>query len=215
MNIFKKKLEDSSPKKINFEPIELFQTLFHKEGYSYLRGIQEEVLSSWHKIRDQRDVLCKMNTGSGKTLVSLLMLYSKMIEGAGTSLYLCPDRQLLEQARIQAELYGIPVCEITQIEKRNNFPNEFLNSKAILLCTFQKLFNSRSIFQRDNIEIGSIVIDDAHQCLDIARSATTIELPFDHNLTKRVLKLFKEDLKYQAPGTYHRLMQGDPYANVI
>ncbi|WP_046746178.1 DEAD/DEAH box helicase [Kordia zhangzhouensis] len=215
MNIFKKKLEDTTPKELNFEPTELFQTLFHKEGYAYLRGIQEEVLNSWHNIRNQRDVLCKMNTGSGKTLVSLLMLYSKMVEGVGTSLYLCPDKQLLEQAKIQANLYGIPVCEVEKHDNRNIFPDDFLNSKAILLCTFQKLFNSRSIFDRDNIDVGSIVIDDAHVCLDIARTATTISISFEHDLSKRLLKLFEDDLKYQAPGTYHRLIQGDPYAKIL
>jgi len=212
MNIFKKKLEETTPKKLNCEPIELFQNLFHKEGYSYLRGIQEEVLKSWHEIRDQRDVLCKMNTGSGKTLVSLLMLYSKMIEGVGTSLYLCPDKQPLEQAKIQANLYGIPVCEV---EEGNVFPSDFLNSKSILLCTFQKVFNARSIFQRDNIEVGSIVLDDAHVCLDIARTATTIRLDFNHDLSMRILKLFEDDLKYQAPGTYYRLFEGDPYAKIL
>tara|TARA_E500000318_G_scaffold112008_1_gene133348 strand:- start:33621 stop:36140 length:2520 start_codon:yes stop_codon:yes gene_type:complete len=215
MNIFKKKLEDAKPKELNFEPTELFQTLFHKEGYAYLRGIQEEVLNSWHKIRTQRDVLCKMNTGSGKTLVSLLMLYSKMIEGVGPSLYLCPDRQLLEQAKIQADLYGIPVCEVEYSGQRSVFPDDFLNSKAILLCTFQKMFNSRSIFERDNIDVGSIVLDDAHVCLDIAREATTLFIPFGHDLADRLLKLFEADLKYQAPGTYHRLIQGDPYAKIL
>jgi hypothetical protein len=212
MNIFKKKLGETSPKELNFEPVELFQTLFHKEGYSYLRGIQEEVLNSWHKIREQRDVLCKMNTGSGKTLVSLLIVYSKMVEGIGTSLYLCPDKQLLEQTRKQALLYGIPICEI---EEGNQFPNDFLNSKSILLCTFQKMFNSRSIFERENIEIGSIVLDDAHVCLDIARNATTIEIPFKHELSKRILSLFSEDLKYQAPGTYQNLLKNDPYAKIL
>jgi hypothetical protein len=212
MNIFKKKLEDSTPKELGFEPIELFQTLFHKEGYAYLRGIQEEVLNSWHTIREQRDVLCKMNTGSGKTLVSLLMLYSKMVEGVGPSLYLCPDKQLLEQTRKQALLYGIPVCEI---EEGNQFPDDFLNSKSILLCTFQKMFNSRSIFERDNIDVGSIVLDDAHVCLDIARNATTIEIPFKHELSKRILNLFDKDLKYQAPGTYQNLLKNDPYAKIL
>lgn len=215
MNIFKKKLEDAKPKEVNFEPTELFQTLFHKEGYAYLRGIQEEVLNSWHKIRSQRDVLCKMNTGSGKTLVSLLMLYSKMVEGVGPSLYMCPDRQLLEQAKIQADLYGIPVCEVEYYGQRSVFPNEFLNSRAILLCTFQKMFNSRSIFERDNIDVGSIVLDDAHVCLDIARETTTLFIPFGHSLGERLLKLFEADLKYQAPGTYHRLIQGDPYAKIL
>lgn len=215
MNIFKKKLEQATPVKLPIDPIDLFQSLFHKEGYSYLRGIQEEVLTEWHKIRDQRDVLCKMNTGSGKTLVSLLMLYSKMQEGVGSGLYLCPDKQLLEQARQQAELYGIPVCEIEKINGKNVFPADFLNNKSILLCTFQKLFNGKSIFDRDNITIGAIVIDDAHTCLDIARTETTINLGFDHDISARILKIFDKDLKHQAPGTYHRLLSGDPYASIL
>jgi len=177
-----------------------------------LRGIQEEVLNSWHQIRDQRDVLCKMNTGSGKTLVSLLMLLSKMNEGIGPSLYLCPDIQLLEQAKIQANLYGIPVCEI---EEGNSFPNDFHNSKSVLLCTFQRLFNSKSIFKRDNINIGAIVIDDAHSCLDIAREGTTVKLPRNHKACERIIKLFETDLKDQAKGTYSRLIDGDPYASVL
>ena len=212
MNIFSKKLIASEDEDLPIHPIDIFQGLFHKEGYSYLRGIQEEVLNSWHDIRSQRDVLCKMNTGSGKTLVSLLMLYSKMNEGAGTVLYLCPDNQLLEQAKRQAELYGIPVCEVGG---GNVFPTDFHNCKSILLCTFQKMFNSKSIFQRDKLSIGAIVIDDAHSCLDKARETTTINLPVGHEAYKRILRLFEPDLKDQAKGTYIRLIDGDPYASIL
>jgi len=212
MNIFSKKLISTDDKDLLIHPIEIFQGLFHKEGYSYLRGIQEEVLNSWHLIRGQRDVLCKMNTGSGKTLVSLLMLHSKMNEGVGTSLYLCPDNQLLDQAKKQAELYGIPVCEI---DDDNNFPSEFHNCKGILLCTFQRLFNSKSIFNRDKINIGSIVIDDAHSCLDKARETTTINLPRSHDACKRIIALFEAELIDQAHGTYRRLFDGDPFASIL
>jgi hypothetical protein len=212
MNIFSKKLKKEEDKKLPINPIEIFQGLFHKEGYSYLRGIQEEVLNLWHEKRNQRDVLCKMNTGSGKTLVSLLMLQSKMNEAVGTSLYLCPDRQLLDQAKNQAELYGIPVCEI---DEKNNFPIDFHNCKSILLCTFQKVFNSKSIFVRDNINIGTLVIDDAHSCLDKSRSSTTITLPRNHNLCERIIRLFEEELIDQAPGTYKRLVGGDPFASIL
>ena len=212
MNIFKKKLQQSEQVQLPIDPIDLFQTLYHQEGYAYLRGIQEEVLKEWHLKRDERDVLCKMNTGSGKTLVSLMMLYSKLIEGVGTALYVCPDRQLLEQTKKQAELYGIPVCEI---EQGNQFPNEFHNSKSILLCTFHRLFNAKTIFERDNIELGAVVIDDAHSCLDIAREMTTLQLPADHKATQRLIALFEEDLKFQAPGSFRRLMEGDPFAKIL
>lgn len=212
MNIFKKKLESKNKPALPIDPIDLYQSLYHKDGYAYLRGIQEEVLKSWHSRRDDKEVLCKMNTGSGKTLVSLMMLYSKLVEGAGTAVYVCPDNYLLDQARKQANLYGIPVCEISE---GNQFPSDFLNCKSILLCNFYKLFNAKSIFSRDNITIGAIVIDDAHTCLDIARSSTTLEIRNDHEIFDRIIRLFETELKRQAPGSYRRLLDGDPYAKIL
>jgi len=212
MNIFKKKLENKNKPSLAIDPIDLYQSLYHKDGYAYLRGIQEEVLKTWHQRRNENQILCKMNTGSGKTLVSLMMLYSKLVEGVGTSVYVCPDNYLLNQAKKQADLYGIPVCEISET---NQFPSDFLNCKSILLCNFHKLFNAKSIFNRDNISIGSIVIDDAHTCLDIARRNTTLEISNKHEIFERLIKLFETELKRQAPGSYRRLLDGDPYAKIL
>ncbi|MCG8321578.1 MAG: DEAD/DEAH box helicase family protein [Cytophagales bacterium] len=72
MNIFEKKLQESAEPELPIDPIELYQTCAYKDGYGYLRGIQEEVLKNWHQSRSQRDIICKMNTGSGKTLTGLL-----------------------------------------------------------------------------------------------------------------------------------------------
>lgn len=58
-----------------------------------------------------------MDTGSGKTLTGLLMLYSKLKEGVGPAVYLCPDNQLVEQVYQQAFLYGIPVCKFEHTER--------------------------------------------------------------------------------------------------
>ncbi len=212
MNVFKKKLESRSKPALSTDPIDLYQSLYHKEGYAYLRGIQEEVLKTWHQRRDEKEILCKMNTGSGKTLVSLMMLYSKLVEGVGTAVYVCPDNYLLDQARKQAQLYGIPVCEI---EAGNQFPADFTNCKSVLLCNFHRLFNAKSIFNRDNIAIGAIVIDDAHSCLDIARQNTTLQISSTHEIFERLIKLFESELKRQAPGSYRRLLDGDPYAKIL
>ncbi len=211
-NIFKKKLESKSKPALPTNPIDLYQTLYHKDGYAYLRGIQEEVLQNWHKRRDDIEILVKMNTGSGKTLVSLMMLYSKLIEGIGTVVYVCPDKYLLDQAKQQAILYGIPICEITE---DNQFPADFTNCKSILLCNFHKLFNAKSIFNRDKIDIGAIVIDDAHACLDIARQNTTLEIKNTHEIFNRLIKLFEAELKRQAPGSYRSLLDGDPYSKIL
>lgn len=208
MNIFTKKLAESDDSSLPIDPIELYQTCNYKEEYAYLRSIQDEVLKTWHSERNQRDVICKMNTGSGKTLTGLLMLYSKLVELKEPALFVCPDRQLVEQTVQLAALYGIPVC---QFENPSQFPGEFLNSKKILVCTFHKLFNGRSIFNRDKIKVGSIILDDAHKCVDIARENSTLRVPRNHEIAKRMFSLFEKALEFQAPGSFHRLEGCDPY----
>ena len=44
MNIFEKKLQESAEPELPINPVELYQTYAYKDGYGYLRGIQEEVL---------------------------------------------------------------------------------------------------------------------------------------------------------------------------
>ncbi|WP_242491483.1 DEAD/DEAH box helicase [Holzapfeliella floricola] len=70
-------------KKKKTNPIEIFNSLNHKMGYEYLRDIQATFLKEWYLSREERDVVGIANTGSGKTLIGLLMLYSKMNEGIG------------------------------------------------------------------------------------------------------------------------------------
>src|SRR5256885_12604452 len=88
--------DDSSPAPIN--PSDIFHSLPRADTkYDYLRDVQGEVLKAWHARRNETDVVVKMNTGSGKTLVGLLMLQSLLNEGIGPALYLCPTKQLVEQ----------------------------------------------------------------------------------------------------------------------
>lgn len=209
MNIFNKKLQESSSDGLPLDPIELYQTCPYKESYGYLRGIQEEVLKEWHKRRDQKDVICKMNTGSGKTLTGLLMLYSKIGELKQPALYVCPDGQLVDQTIELAENYGIPVCTFDS-KNPSQFPTDFLNAKKILVCNFHKLFNGKTIFNREHIELGAVLLDDAHKCVDIARSQTSIRLSRSQPVVKKIFKLFEKALKHQLPGTFQRLSDGDP-----
>ena len=57
------------------DPRDLFNALPEKvSGLDYLRGPQDQVLAAWHDRRDERDLVIKMNTGGGKTLVGLLAM---------------------------------------------------------------------------------------------------------------------------------------------
>lgn len=60
-------------------PTELFNALPKK--YEYLRDVQSQVLEEWYEKRDdKKDTIIKMNTGAGKTIVSLLILKSSLNE---------------------------------------------------------------------------------------------------------------------------------------
>src|SRR5438874_13102554 len=84
--------EDATPAPLN--PADIFHSLPRADTkYDYLRDVQGEVLKAWHARRKERDIIMKMNTGSGKTLVGLLMLQSLLHEEIGPVLYLCPTKQ--------------------------------------------------------------------------------------------------------------------------
>lgn len=208
MNIFKKFNEQQRKEiELPIDPNELFYSLKKDKEYSYLRGIQEEALASWHNQRGESNLLIKMNTGAGKTLVGLLILYSKVIETKKRSLFLCADRQLVNQVYEQSKKYNIPTCII---EEDNEFPEDFLNNKAILITTIHKLFNGRNIFDKYKIEIESIVIDDAHKCIEKVQDSFTIRIPSKHAMYDSLSNLFSNELKRQAIGSYEAIKMGHP-----
>ena len=63
-------------------PRDIFASLPRRAaGFGYLRDVQGQVLDAWFKRRQERDLLIKMNTGTGKTAVGVLMLQSSLNEG--------------------------------------------------------------------------------------------------------------------------------------
>lgn len=195
--------------------LDIFDSLIHQEGYSYLRSNQKDFLVSWEKIRDKRDVVGILNTGAGKTLIGLLMLMSKMNEGVGPSVYLCPDNQLVDQVIKQAKQHNIPVIGFDQRAGISDLPLDFLNSKSILVTTFEKLFNGKSIFgvagyaNREIENIGSILVDDAHSCIRKARSQATLEIDRQSVYYDRIFSLFKSDLEKQGRGQLRSIIDGE------
>lgn len=218
MGIFDKiKNIDSEVEKKKVDPIEIFETLNHEIGYEYLREVQATFLKEWWKIKEKRDIVGIANTGSGKTLMGLLMLYSKMNEGIGPVVYLCPDTQLVEQVIDQAKLHGIPVTQIIRETKtsRQEMPVEFINSQAILVTTFEKMYNGQSIFgvvgtgNRDIQEIGALLVDDAHTCIKKARKQSSFVIPRKNKMYNDILDLFESDIEKQGSGALYAIKKGE------
>ena len=92
------------------DPVVLYDTLDRTHDKGPLRPAQHAVLSEWFTSRrEQRDVIVKLHTGQGKTLIGLLMLQSRLNDGKGPAVYLCPNNFLIAQTCEQASsLSGFP-----------------------------------------------------------------------------------------------------------
>lgn len=204
------KMLGEKPKNIEVNPIEIFERLDKSGGKEYLRPPQTTILSKWdEKYSDKKDIIVKMHTGQGKTLVGLLMLQSCINAGHGPAIYLCPNNYLVSQIVEEAKAFGIPTIEFDGAGSPP--PMEFKNSEAILVATCNKLFNGKSVFgvqdsDRDQIKIGSIVMDDAHRCLDIIKDSFSIKINrkdegIENPVYQKLLNLFEPSLMRQREGT--------------
>ena len=113
MNIDFSKLSAALNQKNIIEPREIFLSLTNKSTKynGYLRDVQTEVLELWYQNRNKKDNIIKMNTGSGKTVVGLLLLKSCINENKGKCVYVVPDNYLVEQVIKEANDLGINVTK--------------------------------------------------------------------------------------------------------
>lgn len=174
-------------------PIAIFSSLPNKSNKynGYLRNVQGEVLNQWFEMRNERDNIIKMNTGSGKTTVALLILQSCLNEGVGNAVYVVRDNFLIQQVKEEARDLGINV-----VDNENNI--DFLKGKSILVISIQKLINGKTVFD-DRNRIDNIIIDDVHACLDTSEQQFIIKISRDKHtqLYDEIFSLFKKELERQ------------------
>ncbi|MBL3554456.1 DEAD/DEAH box helicase [Rhodovulum sulfidophilum] len=202
---FKKRLNKKNSSKPT-DPIKLYDSLDRASDKGPLRPAQETVLTDWaSRSAQRRDVIVKLHTGQGKTLVGLLMLQSRLNAKAGPAVYLCPDHFLIAQTCEQAEQFGISTCTA-----ENSLPDTFLDGKAILVTSVQKLFNGLTQFGIGNrsVDVGTILLDDAHACADRIRESCAIKIPKGEEAYSSLKTLFSSDLEQQGVGTFADVENG-------
>lgn len=190
---------NSSAKTKTIEPREIFMTLPSKApGYGYPRDVQSEVWKKWFDIRNEKNVILKMNTGSGKTVVGLIMLQSCLNEEKGPAIYVVPDNYLVKQVIDEAKRLGISAT----VDKDDY---NYSNSKAILVTSIQTIVNGHSYFgmrEAGNYPIGSIIIDDVHACMDKIIDQFMIKIDAETDAYKELIALFSSSLKDYNPKNY-------------
>jgi len=193
------------------DPQKLFQALPSKaKKYAYLRDVQGDVLGKWYGARTERDTVIKMNTGGGKTTVGLLLLKSSLNEGFGPAVYVAADHYLCSQVEKEATGLGLKITS----DPRSP---DFRAGRAILIAPIHVVFNGNSKFgvRPDlEIEIGTIVVDDAHACLAIVEQQFTIRIERDEPAFDPLLNLLVTDLKSQSVTGTQEIIERDPHGFV-
>jgi len=197
----------------HIEPRDIFMSLPSRDKkYEYPRDVQSEVWKSWFEERDKKNTIIKMNTGSGKTVVGLIILQSCLNEGKGPAVYVVPDKYLVQQVCSEAKHLGIKTAtDKTDID--------FLRNQSILVINIQTLINGRSGFGMradHNVEIGSVLIDDVHACLADIENQYTISIPAGCDAYNSILQLFAESIKSQSENKYDDITTSpDSYSSVL
>ncbi len=196
---FKKRLAAKVVEAVT-DPVKLYDTLDRATNKGPLRPAQTDVLEKWFASHPlPRDVIVKLHTGQGKTLIGLLILLARLNEKKGPAVYLCPDNFLIEQTCTQAKEFGVATCVAEP-----DLPEEFIDGKKLLVTSVQKLFNGLTRFglHKKSIEVGTLLMDDAHACADIIRQQCRIRLPATDPAYSAIRTLFAADLEGQGAGSY-------------
>jgi replicative superfamily II helicase len=201
---FTKKLGQFQPKK-TLDPRELYESLDRASDKGPLRPAQDYILKTWHENRrNERDLIVKLQTGQGKTLIGLLMLQARLNESVGPVVYLCANNFLADQTTQQANEFGIKNISTDPDD------TEFIAGRSILINNVTKLFNGKSRFGLgpDSHKVGALLLDDSHACADSIRSTFSISLKSNHSLYVALRDLFETELEYQGMGSFADIKLG-------
>ena len=201
---FSKEL-DSTELEIKTSPIDIYTESDRHNSAGQLRDAQSAVLEEWFQNHsNDKDVIIKLHTGEGKTLVGLLMLQSRLNMRKGPCVYVSPNIQLAEQVTDDADKFGIKYVFMGQDD---DIPLDFEESRAILITYVHKIFNGKTKFGLNNhgVKVGTFVLDDSHACIDAIRGASTIRIKRESEAFKSLLMLFQQELRGQGEGRFYKI----------
>ncbi|WP_166790175.1 helicase C-terminal domain-containing protein [Cryobacterium sp. Hh11] len=190
------------------DPKRLFRALTKPAGskFKFPHDIQTEVWDKWFERRNEPDLVVKMNTGSGKTVIGLLIAKSSLNEGKGPAVYLVPDLQLKGQVGATADQLGIAWTD-------NPRDSIFRRGEAVLVVTVHTMYNGISKFgvrgvSNSPLDVGTIIIDDAHACIPIIEQQFSLRLSSTTPAYKSLFASFSDVLKEQSLSGWTDLVAG-------
>ncbi len=145
--------------------IESPEALLHDLRQKKIKGPLAHQADMWRdyvkNARDEKDVAFQLPTGSGKTLVGLILgEWRRRINGERI-LYICPTNQLVNQVtNLANNSYGLNVIPFTG--KITDYPSSnkmaYQSGENIAISSYSALFNTNPFFKDPQV----IILDDAH-----------------------------------------------------
>lgn len=144
-------------------PEKMFQD-FSDRKLKGLLTYQGQVLADYQaKALQKPDVALKLPTGSGKTLVGLLIADWRRRKFGERVVYLCPTNQLVNQVVEEARAkYGMAEWVHAFTGPQKNYDprakNRFQGAELVAVTSYNALFNTNPFFDEPHV----ILFDDAH-----------------------------------------------------
>ncbi len=182
-------------------PAAHFKTLT-KRQFPDVMPHQKEMLEAYAAGYEKAvDVALQLPTGSGKTLVGLLIADWRRIKHGNRAVYLCPTKQLVKQTVLQAKnQYGIDVVDLSG--RKSSFPpadrTAYLTGAQVAISTYSGLFNTHPFFESPDL----IVIDDAHAAENYIAKMWSLEIPAGTPLHRAIAENLQSHID---PQQYSRL----------
>ena len=198
---FKKRTSSS---RADLDPAAHFKSLT-KRQFPDVMPHQKDILEEYaaNYVGD-KDVGLRLPTGSGKTLVGLLIADWRRIKYGERVVYLCPNVQLVKQTVSQAHSkYGIDVVDLSGSKKyfKPVDATQYKMHERVAITTHSGLFNTNPYFQDPDL----IIVDDAHAAENYISKLWSVDIEAGTTLYSTLLEFFQPHL---SPQEYARL-KGD------
>jgi hypothetical protein len=165
----------SAPVSVPDSPEKLLLELPRRKIPSVLLHQGEMIRSYVAGFISTRDVALQLPTGSGKTLVGLLIAEWRRRKFRERVVYLCPTRQLVNQVAEQAEQqYGLSVAAFTGSAQgyEPTAKSRYRNAETIAITTYSSLFNVNPYFSDADV----LLLDDAHASENYIAATWSIQI---------------------------------------
>lgn len=193
----------TAPVSVPESPERLFRDLPRRKHASVLDH-QGQILRSYTQTAlNKPDVALQLPTGSGKTLVGLLLAEWRRRKFGERIVYLCPTRQLVNQVVDEANLkYGLSVEAFVGAKSEFTVAAKaaYHNAERVAVTTYSALFNTNPFFDTPEV----IIVDDAHAAENYIASQWTLQISRSDGNQKELfravagaLKSAIDDLSYE------------------